>query len=50
MLKRPEPPDGFQGGVFKGNIIRFEGCRVHDQLVDILRIGCGEVTGWYIGS
>ena len=45
MLKRPEPPDGFQGRVFKGNIIRFEGCRVHDQLVDILRIGCGEVTG-----
>ena len=50
MLKRPEPPDGFQARVFKGNIIRFEGCRVHDQLVDILLIGCGEVTGWYIGS
>ena len=50
MLKRPEPPDGFQGRVCKGNIIRFKGCRVHDQLVDILRIGCGEVTGCYIGS
>ena len=50
MLKRPEPPDGFQRRVFKGNIIMFEGGRVHDQLVDILRIGCGEVTEWYIGS
>lgn len=50
MLKRPEPPDGFQGGVCKGIIIRFEGCRVHDQFVDILRIGCGEVTEWYIGN
>ena len=50
MLKRPEQPDGFQGRVFKGNIIRFEGGRVHDQLVDILLIGCGELTGWYIGS
>ena len=50
MLKRAEAPDGFQARVFKSNIIRFEGCRVHDQLVDILLIGCGEVTGWYIGS
>ena len=38
MLKRPELPYGFQGRVFKGNI-RGEGCRMPDQLLDILLIG-----------
>ena len=37
MLKRPELPDGFQRRVSKGSI-RGEGCRVPDQLVDILLI------------
>ena len=45
MLIRPELLNSFQGRVFKGNIIRFEGGRVHDQLIDILLIGCGELTG-----
>ena len=50
MLKRTEQPDGFRGRVYKGNIITFEGGRVHDQFIGILLIGCGELTGWYIGS
>ena len=43
MLKRPELPNGLQVRVFKDSI-REEGCRMHDQLVDLLLIG-GEVTG-----
>lgn len=38
MLKRPELLDGFLRRVFKGNIWS-EGCKVPEQLVDILPIG-----------
>lgn len=37
-VRRPEL-DGFQARVFKCNI-RGEDCKVHDQLADILLIGC----------
>lgn len=40
MLKRPEFPDGFQGRKFKD--------KVPDQLIDVLLIGCWEVTEGYI--
>lgn len=35
MLKRPEPPDGFQGNVLKDKV-REGDCGVCDQVVDIL--------------
>ena len=38
VFKRPELLDGSWGRVLKGNI-KGEGCRVLDQLVDILLIG-----------
>lgn len=38
MLKRPELFDGFQGTVFRGSIMG-EGCRVPDQLMDVLLVG-----------
>ena len=39
MLRRPELLDGFWAKGFKCNI-KGEGCKVCDQLVDILLFGC----------
>lgn len=38
-LKRPAPPEGCQGKIFKDRVSE-RGCEVCDQLTDVLLIGC----------